>query len=92
MDTSSEVRARVRSILTSRWVDANRINIMYSSGTVRLNGTVEGLPGSRGGEVRPQLLEAIETEIRQLKGVRHVHMDFTNWSRLGAGGWTRRGH
>ena len=92
MDTAAEVRARVRSIVTSRWLDANRINIAYSSGTVRLSGTVQRLPGSGGSEVRPQLLDAIESEIRHLKGVTHVHMDFTNWTRLGAGGWTRRGH
>jgi len=92
MDTAAEVRARVRSIVTSRWLDANRISIAYSSGTVRMTGTIERLPGSRGGEVRPQLLDTIESEIRRLKGVTHVHMDFTNWTRLGATGWTPRGH
>ena len=84
---SADIRSRVRSIITSRWLDANQVNIMCGSNGVRLRGTLEKVPGSQGRQLTGNAIEALESEIRQIKGVKHVYMDFSNWTRTGAGGW-----
>ena len=86
MDTFNKIRVSIRGILTGLWLDASQIRISYSAGAVRLTGTLQRIPGAGGSEVRPQLIDALASEIRRLKGVKRVYMDFTNWARAG-GRW-----
>ncbi len=91
MDNSAEIRAGIRGILTGLWLDSNQLKMSYRAGEVRLTGSLQKIPGRRRGEVTPQLIDALEHKIRQLRGVRRLHMDFTNWTREGAGGWIPSG-
>ena len=76
MDVSpGEIKTRVRSILTRHWLDVNKITIIVGTGTVRLAGTLQKLPGAQWGQSTQHLLEVLDGEIRGLKGVTRVHVD-----------------
>ncbi len=72
------IKTRIRSILTRHWLNPNQVTIICTSGAVRLSGTLRKLPGAPREEVNEQLVAVIEAEIRQLKGVKRVHMGFAD--------------
>jgi len=95
------INAEVRRLLVSRWVDVSLVQIGTTNGVVYLMGTFEPLVEDalqRVGQVRERdpaqrvlrLLLLVDKELRRMRGVRDVVLNFRNVRRKG-GIWRVRG-
>jgi hypothetical protein len=82
--SSLQIVARVRGVFARHWMDLGLITIMFSRGTVRLQGRIEKLQQA-GEPVNEMLLSVIEQEIKRVKNVRRVIFNFENWVRTSSG-------
>ena len=91
MFTASDVsiRAVLRGILVRNRVDLNMINIGAFRGVIRLQGKIRRTRG--GSDFTAEALENLERDVRFIRGVRRVYMDFNNWHRdQRSGCWERQ--
>jgi hypothetical protein len=82
--SSLQIVARVRGVFARHWMDLGLISILYSQGTVRLQGTIQKLQQA-GDPVDEMLLSVIEQEIRRVKDVKRVNFNFDNWVKTSTG-------
>jgi hypothetical protein len=82
--SSLQIVARVRGVFARHWMDLGLITIMFSRGTVRLQGRLEKLQHA-GEPVDEMLLSVMEQEIKRVKNVKRVVFNFENWVRTSAG-------
>jgi len=82
--SDTNIRAYVRSVLTHRRIELSCLDIGSYRGTVRLRGEMRRIGGSA--DITAELLETLENEIRQQRGVRRVHLHFSNWKKREATG------
>ncbi len=78
-----ELRSEIRSLLVRHRVDLQRLQVRVTSGTVRMCGEVS----YHGGQAQPASLDALETEVTSMRGVKHLYLDLYNWRRIETGEW-----
>jgi hypothetical protein len=80
----TEIRSEVRSLLVQHRVDAWRLQVRVTSGTVRISGELSFLGGSQ-----PQglLVESIERDLSATQGVKRAFLELSNWKRNAGGEW-----
>ena len=79
--------AKVRGVFARHWLDLGLIIIMFSQGTIRLQGKLQKL--QRAGEpVDEALLSVLEQEIKRVPDVKRVNFGFDNWVKTSVG-WER---
>jgi hypothetical protein len=82
--SSLQIIARVRGVFARHWMDLGLITIVFSNGTVRLQGRAQKLQQA-GEPVDEGLLNIIDQEIKRVKGVKRVHFNFENWVKTSSG-------
>ncbi len=82
-----QINARVRSVLARHWVDLHKIKFGSYKGTVRFHGELCHLGGTAFGVSDVSKVEAIESGIRSIAGVKRVHFELSHWRRSGSEGW-----
>ena len=80
----TEIRSEVRSLLVQHRVDAWRLQVRVTSGTVRINGELSFLGGS---QPQGMLVESIERDLAATQGVRRAFLELSNWKRSAGGEW-----
>jgi hypothetical protein len=82
-----EINRNVRQVLTRNWYDLTKTNFASRRGIVRMMGELKKL--GREGETRlePTHLEALDGELRRVRGVQRIHFDLANWRRNEEGEW-----
>ena len=78
--SDTNIRAYIRSVLTQRRMELSCLDIGSFRGTVRLRGELRRIGGSA--DITAEVLENMEHEILRLRGVRRVHLHFSNWKKL----------
>ena len=78
--SDTTIRAYIRSVLTHRRMELSCLDIGSYRGTVRLRGELRRIGGST--DITAELLETLEHEILRARGVRRVHLHFSNWKKI----------
>ncbi len=79
------INSLVRSVFARHWIDLRRVRFASFRGSVRISGELCVL-GSRPDAAR---VEILESEIRDLKGVKQVYFDLSDWRQGVSGNWER---
>ena len=85
--SDQEINCGVRSVLSRHWVDLSKTNFASRRGIVRLMGELRRLGAESSKPLEPQNLEALDSEIKRLRGVDRVHFDLANWRKNSEGEW-----
>lgn len=82
----TQIRAGLRSVMARRRLDANATSITCARGIVRMLGELRH-QGAFAHPVGREEVEALENDIRGVRGVVRVHFDLANWRQLADGRW-----
>ncbi|MFC1672118.1 hypothetical protein ACFL01_03170 [Planctomycetota bacterium] len=82
-----QIIARVRGVFARHWIDLGLIIVVFSRGTIRLQGRLQKLQEA-GDPVDEGLLNVMDQEIRRVPNVKRVNFNFENWVKTSAG-WQR---
>lgn len=86
----NEIFRKVRAILVRYWIDLGFLSIHVSEQTVHIRGSLKRLPGVPE-QLSGAVVEAMFTDIRNIRGLVRVQAQFENWNgSVSAGGWTPR--
>lgn len=84
-----QINARVRGIFGKHWLDTGRLSVVTIKGNVYVGGIIRKLPSvSDRIEINEDLLEAIDYEIRRVRGVKRITYRLEEW-RKDAGQFVR---
>ncbi len=84
--TDTEIRIRLRGILAHLRLDMQRLRVCVAGGTVRFTGELnaQGRPREA---VALAVVEALESDVARVKGIRNTFYELRNWRRTGPGEW-----
>jgi hypothetical protein len=87
--SDQEINRGVRSVLSRNWLDLSKTNFASRRGIVRLMGELRRLGAESSKPLEPHNLDALDSEIKRLRGVDRVHFDLRNWRRNSEGEWVQ---
>ncbi len=82
-----QLNCTIRSVLARHWIDTHLLCYRSARGNVHVQGELKTLGVPKALEETAHTLFTLESEVRQLRGVRSVQLEFTNWFRNDAGNW-----
>ena len=88
-----EINTRIRSVFAKNWIDMQRLKFGSCRGVARISGELHPLGDRYNAYLDGSKLEKIVQEIRRIRGVVRVCVDFSNWQKKEDGKWievTRR--
>ena len=82
-----DVYRHARALLVKHWIDIGRITIVFSDGTLQINGTFVRLPGVTS-QLTPAVVDNMIRDLQRIQGIDRVEASFDNWTQDGdRGDW-----
>jgi hypothetical protein len=80
-----DVNKSIRKVLIRHWIDLGRLSVRTSKGKAFIHGSLHRIYGMNE-ELTTSIVESIFTEIRRIKNLANMHVEFDNWTDAG-GKW-----
>lgn len=77
-----QINVEVRSALVKRFVDTKTVIISTNNGSVLIKGELRFLGGNVEEEHIPAILLKIEEDLKYIKGVKDVKINFKDWIKV----------
>jgi hypothetical protein len=87
MSANARALSKVRSLLSKRWIDTQRLRIHVARDSVRISGELVRLGMSSAGSGDSIKIDILEREIKHIEGIRRVYLELSNWVREDSGKW-----
>lgn len=85
--TDLEISAQIRRELSSRRIDLSKIKFQVSSGNVSISGEFCFAGFTKSADETAVELKFLENALNQIKGVKNLKIEFTNWAKNNLGSW-----